>query len=120
MSDSKCSVKAVVLDDGAASLRRADGADIRHAEGVAGVVAAEVLDRGDTQTVKTFRSVGPLTSLSSFSVDLASEVLLGNLFYHDPYFTKNLSMGSLAFQLSIPLSLCPSPQSDYVLSEKNM
>lgn len=70
MSDSKCSVEAVVLDDGAASLRRADGADIGHAEGVAGVVATEVLDRGNTQTVKTFHSIGPLTSSSSFSVHL--------------------------------------------------
>lgn len=48
MSDGKRSVKAVVLDDGAASLRRADGADVGHAEGVAGVVAAEILDRRDT------------------------------------------------------------------------
>lgn len=48
MSDCKRSVKAVVLDDGTASLRRADGADIRHAQGVAGVVATEVLEEGDT------------------------------------------------------------------------
>lgn len=37
-------MEAVVLDDGAAPLRRADGADIRHAQGVAGVVATEVLE----------------------------------------------------------------------------
>ena len=46
MGDCKCSVKTVVLDDGAASLRRADGADIRHAQGVAGVVATEILGEG--------------------------------------------------------------------------
>lgn len=43
--NSKRSVKPVVLDHSAASLRRADGADIRHAQGVAGVVATEVLDK---------------------------------------------------------------------------
>ncbi len=48
MRDSKRSVKPIVLDDGAASLRRADGADVRHAQGVAGVVATEVLDKGNT------------------------------------------------------------------------
>ena len=47
VSDGERSVEPVVLDDGAASLRRADGADVRHAQGVAGVVAAEVLDRGN-------------------------------------------------------------------------
>lgn len=47
VSDGEGGVKAVVLDDGAASLRRADGADVRHAQGVAGVVAAEVLDKGN-------------------------------------------------------------------------
>lgn len=41
-------MKAIVLDDGTASLRRADGADIRHTQGVAGVVATEVLEEGDT------------------------------------------------------------------------
>ena len=45
VSDGEGGVKAVVLDDGAASLRRADGADVGHAEGVAGMVAAKVLDR---------------------------------------------------------------------------
>ena len=45
VSDGEGGMKAVVLDDGAASLRGADGADVRHAQGVAGVVAAEVLDR---------------------------------------------------------------------------
>lgn len=44
MGNGERSVKTIVLDDGAASLRRADGADVRHAQGVAGVVAAEVLD----------------------------------------------------------------------------
>lgn len=48
MSNSKRSVEPIVLDDGTASLWRADGADIRHAQGVAGVVATEVLDRGNT------------------------------------------------------------------------
>lgn len=48
MSDCERGVKAVVLDDGTASLRRADGADIRHTQGVAGVVATEVLEEGDT------------------------------------------------------------------------
>lgn len=48
MSNGKRSVKTIVFDDGAASLRRADGADVRHAQGVAGVVAAEVLDKGNT------------------------------------------------------------------------
>lgn len=56
VGDSKRSVKAVVLDDGAASLRRADGADVRHAEGVAGVVATEVLDRGNA--VSTIQNKG--------------------------------------------------------------
>lgn len=45
MRDCKGSVKPVVLDDSAASLRRADGADVCHAQGVAGVVATEVLDK---------------------------------------------------------------------------
>lgn len=43
--DSKRSVKPVVLDDGAAPLRRADGADIRHAQRVAGVVATKILNK---------------------------------------------------------------------------
>lgn len=47
VSDGEGGVKAVILDDGATSLRRADGADVRHAQGVAGVVAAEVLDKGN-------------------------------------------------------------------------
>lgn len=59
MSNCKRSMKAVILDDGAASLRRADGADVSHAKGVAGVVATEVLDRGNTQTVKKFHSIPP-------------------------------------------------------------
>lgn len=46
VSDGECGVKAVVLDDGAASLWRADCADVRHAQGVARVVAAQVLDKG--------------------------------------------------------------------------
>lgn len=44
MSHCKCSMKAIILNDGTASLWRADGADIRHAQGVTGVVATEVLD----------------------------------------------------------------------------
>lgn len=48
MSDCKRSMKAVVLDDGTASFWRADGADIRHAQGVTGVVATEVLDKRNT------------------------------------------------------------------------
>lgn len=48
MSDCERGVEAIVLDDGTASLRRADGADIRHTQGVAGVVATEVLEEGDT------------------------------------------------------------------------
>lgn len=46
MSDGECSVKAVVLDDGAASLGRADCADVRHAQGVARVVATKILNKG--------------------------------------------------------------------------
>lgn len=48
MRHSKRSVKSIILDDCAASLRRADGAHVRHAQGVAGVVATEVLDKGNT------------------------------------------------------------------------
>lgn len=48
VSDCKRSMKAVVLDDGTASFWRADGADIRHAQGVTGVVATEVLDQRNT------------------------------------------------------------------------
>lgn len=48
MSNSKCSMKAVVLDDSTASLRRADCSNIRHAEGVAGMVATKILDKGNT------------------------------------------------------------------------
>ena len=48
MRDGKRGVKPVVLDDGAASLRRADGSHVRHAEGVTGVVSTEVLERGNT------------------------------------------------------------------------
>lgn len=45
---SKGSVKPVVFDDGAASLRGADGADVGHAQGVAGVMATEILHRANT------------------------------------------------------------------------
>lgn len=45
MGDRESSVEPVVLDDGAASLRRADGADVCHAEGIAGVVSTEILDK---------------------------------------------------------------------------
>lgn len=48
VSDRKRSVKAVVLDDSTASFWRADGADIRHAQGVTGVVATEVLVKRNT------------------------------------------------------------------------
>lgn len=48
MGDSKRGVKPVVLDDSAAPLRRADGADVRHAQGVAGVMATEVLHKENT------------------------------------------------------------------------
>lgn len=58
MSDCKRSVKAVVLDDGTASLRRADGADVRHAKGVAGVVATEVLDKGNTVSTSSKKKWG--------------------------------------------------------------
>jgi len=51
MRDSERSVQPVVLDDGAAPLRGADGADVRHAQRVAGVVATEVLDRGNTVSI---------------------------------------------------------------------
>lgn len=57
MRDGERGVKAVVLDDGAASLRRADGADIRHAQGVAGVVATEVLDKGNTVSLNWQKNV---------------------------------------------------------------
>lgn len=53
VSDCERGVKAIVLDDGTASLRRADGADIRHTQGVAGVVATEVLEEGDTDPAVT-------------------------------------------------------------------
>lgn len=40
-------VKAVVLDDGTASFWGADGADVRHAQSIAGVMATEILrERG--------------------------------------------------------------------------
>lgn len=45
VGDGEGGVQAVILDDGAAPLWRADGADIGHAQGVAGVVAAQVLVR---------------------------------------------------------------------------
>lgn len=48
MRDGKRGVKPVVLDDGAAPLRGADGAHVGHAQGVAGVVAAEVLEKRNT------------------------------------------------------------------------
>lgn len=41
-------MKAIVLDDGTASLWRADGPDIRHAQGVTGVVTTEVLHKKNT------------------------------------------------------------------------
>lgn len=47
MRDSKRSVEPVVLDDSTTSLWRADGANISHAQSVTGVVATEVLDRGN-------------------------------------------------------------------------
>lgn len=50
--DGERGVQPVVLDDGAASLRGADGADVGHAEGVAGVVAAQVLDKGSTVSLR--------------------------------------------------------------------
>lgn len=45
MGDGEGGMQAVVLDDGAAPLWGADGADVGHAQGVAGVVAAQVLGR---------------------------------------------------------------------------
>lgn len=45
MGNGEGGVQAVVLDDGAAPLWRADGADVSHAQGVTGVVAAQVLGR---------------------------------------------------------------------------
>lgn len=45
VGDGEGGMQAVVLDDGAAPLWRADGADVGHAQGVAGVVAAQVLGR---------------------------------------------------------------------------
>lgn len=58
MGDRERGVEPVVLDDGAASLRRADGADVCHAEGVAGVVSTEILDKGDTgKLIKTSASL---------------------------------------------------------------
>lgn len=68
MGDGKRSVEAVVLDDGAAPLRGADGADVRHAEGVAGVVAAEVLHRGNTLSAVRKRKVG-----EQFEFDFTAE-----------------------------------------------
>lgn len=58
MGDCERSVEPVVLDDSTASLRRADGADICHAEGVAGVVSTEILDKEDTRKlIKTSASL---------------------------------------------------------------
>lgn len=54
MGDRERSVEPVVLDDGAASLRRADGADVCHAEGVAGVVSAEILDKEEDTLSERF------------------------------------------------------------------
>lgn len=56
VSDGERGVEPVVLDDGAASLRGADGADVRHAQGVAGVVAAEVLGKDNTAGLACFKT----------------------------------------------------------------
>lgn len=62
MGDSERSVEPVVLDDGAASLRRADGTHVCHAEGVAGVVSTEILDEEDTmKLIKTLPFVPTIT-----------------------------------------------------------
>lgn len=53
MCNGKRRVKPVVLDDGAASLRGADGADVRHAQGVAGVVATQVLVKRNTVSLRS-------------------------------------------------------------------
>lgn len=47
MRNSEGGVKPVVFNDSTAPLWRADGANVRHAQGVAGVVATEVLDKGN-------------------------------------------------------------------------
>lgn len=52
MRDSERGVEPVVLDDGAAPLRGADGAHVGHAQGVAGVVATEVLGQKKQQQRK--------------------------------------------------------------------
>lgn len=62
MRDSKRSVKPVVLDDGAASLRGADGAHVGHAQGVTGVVATEVLDKGNNVSLNSSRKKAEKTS----------------------------------------------------------
>lgn len=58
MGDRERGVEPIVLDDGAASLWRADGADVCHAEGVTGVVSTEILDKEDTRKlIKTSASL---------------------------------------------------------------
>lgn len=47
MCNSKGSMEPVILDDCTASLRCADGAHVRHAQSVTGVVATEVLNKTD-------------------------------------------------------------------------
>lgn len=62
MGDSERSVKPVILDDGAASLWRADGAHVCHAKGVAGVVSTEILEKEDTRKlIKTLLFVPTIT-----------------------------------------------------------
>lgn len=45
MCHSKCCLQAVILDDGAASVRVAHGANIGHAQGVTGVGATQILKK---------------------------------------------------------------------------
>lgn len=73
MCDSKCSVEPVVLDDSTTSLRRADGANICHAQGVAGVVATEVLDRG--KTVSLNLNLNQILFISEFNLEKWSSLL---------------------------------------------
>lgn len=66
MRHRECGVKPVILNDGAASLWRADSADVCHSQGVTGVMAAEVLKRWYTKNLKQPKDLsGPSMLVSS-------------------------------------------------------
>lgn len=74
MRDSKRSMKPVILDNSTTSLWRADRANVRHSQCVAGVVATEVLDRGNTASLILHTNLKKLTLKKWFHPDTCETI----------------------------------------------